>query len=353
MDAVRAEMKKNPLDRMNVKFLVTRGQRTIFAPFYFIYCTLTLLAYAVISGCDVAHINLSADGSTWRKSTLAWLCRLLHIPYVIHLHSGRYHTFWSSQRPVVRRHINRMFEGAGTVIVLGSIWAELVRRNTPSVAKRVIILPNATATMPQKLTMHANEPHPVHILFLGRLGANKGIPELIQALTQLSGVDSWHATLAGDGDVEEVRRSVMDLGLSERVAVPGWVDNQETEELLCTADILVLPSRGENLPMSIVEAFAHGLAVIATPVGAIPEIVEHERTGLLIPVGDVSALQEALVRVMSDKELRTCLGNAARAHHSAKLELSNYVRRLGEIWSQAAKERHVIGAPFTGKGMPL
>jgi glycosyltransferase involved in cell wall biosynthesis len=344
MDAVRSEIHRSPIENVSVSFLITRGQRSTLAPFIFFLSLLKLLIIAAGSKCDVAHINLSADGSTWRKSLLALLCRLLRIPYVLHLHSGRYHTFWSSQRPVLRRYINRMFEGATAVVVLGSIWADLICKNTPSVSERILILPNATASPPAKAIKPDHVAKSVHVLFLGRLGENKGIPELLQAFGGLSNANPWHATLAGDGDVEETRRSILSLGLNERVSAPGWINAFETEEVLRAADILVLPSRGENLPMSIVEAFAHGLAVIATPVGAIPEIVEHERTGLLVPVGDVPALQAALSLVIEDADLRNRLGKAAKEHHHRELELSCYVTRLGKIWRQVAQN----GAPVLG-----
>ena len=79
----------------------------------------------------------------------------------------------------------------------------------------------------------------------------------------------------------------MDLGLVSRVAVPGWVGSDGVERLIANSSILVLPSFVENLPMSVIEGMAAGLAVVATPVGAVEEIIEHEKTGLLIPPGDV------------------------------------------------------------------
>jgi glycosyltransferase involved in cell wall biosynthesis len=353
MDAVRGEIEQNPLQGMTVHFLITRGQQTLLAPLHFVFSVLKLLFLCMISKCDVAHVNLSADGSTWRKSILALVCRIFRIPYVIHLHSGRYHTFWSSQRPILRRYIDQMFEGAAAVVVLGSIWADLIRRNTPSAENRVVILPNATAGVKRQQSMQRSEHQKMHILFLGRLGANKGIPELLRALSGLPKAGGWRATLAGDGDVEATRRSIISLGLDEQVSVPGWVDDQGTEQLLQTADVLVLPSRGENLPMSIVEAFAHGLAVVATPVGAIPDILEHEHNGLLVPVGDADALKAALERLLSDRGLRTQLGQAAKVQHRKKLDLCNYVRHLGEIWRKAATERNTTESSFEAREVQL
>jgi glycosyltransferase involved in cell wall biosynthesis len=344
MDAVRAELRQSPLADVSVRFLVTRGQSSAVAPFVFLRSMLLLICMAATSSYDVAHINLSADSSTWRKSLLASICRLFRIPYVIHLHSGRYHTFWSSQRPAIRRYIDRMFDQAATIVVLGSAWRELICRNIPAAAERVTVLPNATRSIPETRGPGSEN---THILFLGRLGPHKGIPELLRALDRLRDTGTWRATLAGDGDVEKTKTSISDLGMQDRISVPGWVDSRGTDELLRSADILVLPSHGENLPMCIVEGFGHGLAVVATPVGSIPDILEDRRTGLLVPVGDVGALQTALQDLIGNPELRLHLGEAARREHKARLDLTIYVKHLGEIWKGAVAGRS-LGSPAPG-----
>src|SRR5690606_38241464 len=98
------------------------------------------------------------------------------------------------------------------------------------------------------------------------------------------------ATIAGDGDVEEMRTKAAGLGIAGRVAFPGWVGPAEVAELIASADILALPSFAENLPVSVIEGMADGLAVVATPVGAVEDILTSEKSGLLVPPGDVDAL---------------------------------------------------------------
>jgi glycosyltransferase involved in cell wall biosynthesis len=337
MDSLRARIQQSPPNDIAVDFVVTRGTRVATSPFFFAHSVFTLIRAAATSKCDVVHINLSADGSTWRKSILAILCRLLNIPYVIHLHSGRYHTFWDARKGLVREYINRMFEEAAAIIVLGSFWAKLIQKNVPQVASRTFVLPNATSSISHGREVRASGSK-LHILFLGRLGPNKGSSDLLRALASLRQLGSWRATLAGDGDVEEARDLVRHLGLEEQVSIPGWVDSSGTEELLRSADVLALPSRSENMPMSIVEAFAHGTAVVVTPVGSITDIVEHERTGLIVPVGDLDALCSALQRLLEDQTLRERLGRTAQQVHRQRLELSTYISSLGEIWKAAAMQ---------------
>jgi glycosyltransferase involved in cell wall biosynthesis len=87
--------------------------------------------------------------------------------------------------------------------------------------------------------------------------------------------------------------------------------------------------------MCVVEAFAHGLAVVCTPVGALPEIVEHERTGLLVPAKNAPALASALERLLTDPALRARLGIQARAEHAVRFEIGAYVDKLLGVWHLA------------------
>ena len=104
---------------------------------------------------------------------------------------------------------------------------------------------------------------------------------------------------------------------------------------LRAANILVLPSFSENLPMSVIEALAHGAAVVCTPVGALPELIEHERTGLIVKPGDVEGLASALGRLIDDPELRQRLGENGRALHRTRLAIEICAERLVAIWTES------------------
>jgi len=88
--------------------------------------------------------------------------------------------------------------------------------------------------------------------------------------------------------------------------------------------------------MSILEAFAYGAAVIATPVGAVAEVIVPESNGLLVPAGDVENLTKALLRLIIEDELRASLGAAAKRDHAKHYDIQVYLARLTEIWRTAA-----------------
>jgi glycosyltransferase involved in cell wall biosynthesis len=122
----------------------------------------------------------------------------------------------------------------------------------------------------------------------------------------------WQAELAGDGDVAVFRALAAQLGLADRITFPGWVGQGEVSRKLAAADVFVLPSYNENLPMSVLEALAHGVPVITTPVGAIPEAVTDGCEGYLVPPGNQEQLADRLARLIRDGELRRNMATEAR-----------------------------------------
>jgi glycosyltransferase involved in cell wall biosynthesis len=315
--------------------LVTRGQESLFhAGFVFAGALAKLWAAARRGNVDVLHINLASRGSAYRKLTLAALARWLRIPYVVHLHSGRFDQFWRSARPRLGAAIDSFFENASTIIVLGDYWAGVVCDRVPAARGKTVVLANATLPSPGDRAPSGDGR--VRITFLGKIGPNKGTRQLIEALATLKDRSDWTATICGNGAVEESRNLADRLGVADRTSFPGWLDARATAEQLRQTDIFVLPSFSEGLPMSILEAFAWGIAVVATPVGSIPDVIKHERNGLIIPVGDVPALGLALRRLVADGNLRQTLGSTARRDHAARFDINVYIPRLAAIWRAAS-----------------
>jgi glycosyltransferase involved in cell wall biosynthesis len=315
--------------------LVTRGQRGLCrASIIFVRALARIWLAARRGQVDLIHINLASGGSAYRKMMLAALARRAGIPYVVHLHSGRFDQFWRAASPKLAGAIDRLFANSRAVIVLGEYWARVVCRRVPEARHKTIVLPNAT--LPSPCEREPARDGRVRITFLGKIGPNKGTRQLIEALATLVDRSDWTAMICGNGAVEDARNLANRLGIADRTFFPGWLDAQATAAQLRRTDVFVLPSFSEGLPMAILEAFAWGIAVVATPVGSIPEVIEHERNGLIVPVGDVSALAQAIRRLVQDANLRRTLGETARRDHAARFDINAYVPRLVGIWRGAA-----------------
>jgi glycosyltransferase involved in cell wall biosynthesis len=319
---------------IHVAFQATRGHGHVaLSPFYLLAFLVRMLAMRLFGGLDLVHINLSSKGSTYRKLIIAQWARLLRVPYVLHLHGANYQSYWIGDHSLMDRLIRRMFEGSARIIVLGTVWRDFVAKRAPAAADRIVIIPNATDA---PALPHKGGGAQTHILFLGRIGDRKGVPQLGEALHRMQHLPGWRATIAGDGAVEEARQQALAYGIGDRVELPGWVGGDTVAQLLSEADVLVLPSLAENLPVSVIEGMAAGLAVVTTPVGAVEDIITDGVTGLLVPPGTVDELTDALTRVVEDKSLRDRLGTAARAFHRERLSLAPFAAAVSETWRQAA-----------------
>lgn len=317
--------------------LVTRGQKSMFwALLVFARALVQFCAAARRREVDLLHIHLAWRGSVYRKLIIAAIARHFGIPYVVHLHAGQFDRFWAAAGKRLRRSISRLFVDSAAIIVLGDYGARVILDRLPTIRDKITILPNASAS-PSQPNRGRPETGQVRITFLGQLGPEKGVPQLVDALGKLGCRADWTATIAGNGEVDQTRAQTRRLAIADRVDIPGWLGARETAALLEQTDILVLPSFVETLPMAIIEAFAYGIAVIATPVGAVPEVIAHERNGLLVPVGHVEALASALGQLLENGALRRSLGDAARRDHAERYEPNTYIMRLVSIWRQAAR----------------
>lgn len=172
------------------------------------------------------------------------------------------------------------------------------------------------------------------VLFVGALEPYKNVDGLDAAWRRLATrVPEASLVIVGSGSQRTiVARLVRDF--PGRVEHHEWLDPLAVATALDDATLLVLPSWPEGLGRVVIEAFARGRAVVATDAGGIPDLVTHEREGLLIPPADVHALTAALERVLTDRELAVRLGAAARVRytswHSTPDELARQLRALVE-----------------------
>ena len=178
------------------------------------------------------------------------------------------------------------------------------------------------------------------LLCAAAVTAGKGHDVLVQALAPLRGLD-WQLTCAGSlerdpSTVGGVRALVRDLGLDDRVFFTGELDAAALAAQLDAADLFVLAPRHETYCMAVAEALAHGLPVVATETGAIPDLVAggDRPAGLLAQPGDVRALSEALRRVISDPELRSQLACGARSARERLGRWDTAVERFEHVLSR-------------------
>ena len=264
------------------------------------------------AGRDVVHIHsaLAPAVTVLRASLLAWAGRRRGAQVVVHAHGGNIETWL---RPAHRRLLMRlaMWPAARVVAVwtageralvaaLGAGKVRLVDNGVPA--------PEATAG---RSVDHAGAPR---ILYVGLLTPRKGVVDLIEASQLLSGRGIAHelCLLGGTPDEGPEAEVPVRAAADGRAVIMGTRPPEEMGQAYASADIFCLPSWWEAMPLSVLEAMASGLPVVATDVGDVSRAVVDGETGFVVPVHDPSALADALQKLLIDPALRRRMGNGGK-----------------------------------------
>jgi glycosyltransferase involved in cell wall biosynthesis len=182
------------------------------------------------------------------------------------------------------------------------------------------------------------------VLAVGRLVEKKGFGLLVEACRLLR--DWGHPVrclIVGEGDQRaSLTQQIRTLGLQDRVVLAGAQPQERLIETLHRATVLVLPcvigatGDRDGLPTVLLESLAVGLPAISTRLAGIPEIIEHGKTGLLVPPGDPFCLARAIEEVVGNRELRQCLGREGRAKAAETFDIRRNVATLRELFARRA-----------------
>ena len=173
-----------------------------------------------------------------------------------------------------------------------------------------------------------------HLVFVGRLAAVKGVAMLLRAVAGLAPrYPDLKLTLIGDGPERNALEALQrDLGLGDRVTFAGPKTQEDVAETLSTADLFVLPSFAEGVPVVLMEAMASGLPVVATRIAGIPELVEDGVSGRLVPPGNLAALSEAIAALLDDPAAARAMGESGRATVEAEFDIAHEAAKIGRLF---------------------
>ncbi|QSX76044.1 glycosyltransferase family 4 protein [Lysobacter arenosi] len=277
------------------------------------------------------HVHLASRASFWRKLAAVSPAWMLRIPVLVHLHGAEFRDFQEKESgPLGRFFIRQMLERSCRVVALSEGWREWLDKQFPVAQTQVI--PNSVRLPEQARAVTSPSPT---LLFMGRLGKRKGTHDLIRAFATLAALSPPpKLILAGDGDIAGARLLAEELGISQLVDTPGWVGPDAKARLLQEATAYVLPSYNEGLPMSVLEAMAHGLPVVSTPVGGIPDAITDGEDGFLVSPGDIEALSSRLRMLLSDPELAGRIGDAAREKVRTRFATSAVIERWLRLYAE-------------------
>ena len=246
----------------------------------------------------VMHV-LANSGWAWHlfAAPALSIARLRKTPLIVNYRGGNAEPFFAR----APRHVLRMLAAASLRVTPSTF----LQRVFSAHGLTAVVIPNVIdlsrfAAVPRRSFGDAPQ-----LLVTRNLEPIYDIPTAIRAFAGIVPVfPAARLTVAGSGpELLRLQALVAELGLQEQVAFSGRIDNAAIPALYAAADCLVNASTVDNMPISILEAFASGVPVVSTAAGGIPDLVEQGVSGLLVPVGDHQAMTRELLRVLQDAQL--------------------------------------------------
>ena len=309
--------RENFSSSVSVEFIDTRGYSN--NPWHSItklIGALWLVTRRKIRGnVDVVHLNLGRKGSAIRKLTLtAWCTYILRLPCVLQLHSSSFDSFADALNPSLRKLLVHIMNRAEKILVLGNVWRNYLISIGCNPEKVEVFVMGVPDLLPNREANPAlsNDADPYYyILFAGEMSERKGLPYLIEALS-LPGTEQVRLIAAGAGNLSEWRAFSEKFGVADRVALIGLVDPSLIHHLMGLVDAMILPSRAEGLPVSVLEALSSGALAICTTAGSLSEFITDGKDSIVLNSPAPEDIASGLRNAVAAKSTNSLSDNARK-----------------------------------------
>lgn len=270
------------------------------------------------------------------------------IPLIVRAHGATYsQRKFSGEKIYLGDRINRYIERwcirkAAAITVPSEFQKREICSETGLPPQRVRVVSNPISPdilrKSHKTTVFEKETQPI-VLYTGRIEYRKGIIPLLKCISQVIRKQSnVKFVLAGGYHVSltdrTVRKIIQEEAIAEYVQLKGHVPWEKLVDLYKTSSIFVIPSYYETFSISCIEAMAFDLPVVGAKGSALPELIEDEVTGLLIPPGNSQALATAILRLLKDKDLRQRMGQAGRQRVLSKFTVAQVVKQTLALYKK-------------------
>lgn len=329
---VRVYEEAGLLQRYGVRYLATHCDGGAVRKLGVMLAALWTFAGLLLRGrVGLVHVHMASRASFWRKSLFLLLAYAARVPAILHLHGGGFAQFYGAEcGPVRQRFVRHVFRRSARVVVLSEGWKQWVQAMC---AHPHVVCVHNPVVLPPASTWEGRARGAV--LSLARLGAPKGSFDLLQAAAEVAPqVAALELRLGGDGELAAVQARAGQLGIAAHLNLLGWVAGKGKQRELALASLFALPSYHEGMPMSVLEAMAAGVPVLATTVGGIPEAVADGVEGFLVAPGDVAALAARLQQLLQDEALARRMGAAGRRKVEMMFSTQAVLPRLEQLYRE-------------------
>lgn len=324
-------IRKMPVwEKYDIKLLATQKDGNKLTKFLCVFAA-AIKAPFVIARCKIVHFQMVPGITLLTQLPALISAKLLRKKVVMSVHVGDQLELYANDR-----FFKWWFRRADLVLLLARRWEKFFKELYADIIVPTDVLYNACEMRPfipmsekQKL-----------IIFAGTLDKNKALDLLLKAWASIMNkYPEWNIAVLGSGDRSFFEAISRELGCSETVSFKGYVVGEEKERYFHDASVLCFCSYMEGFPMTVLEAWSHGIAVVTTPVGGLPDVVEDGINCMAFPVGDYERLAIKLDSILSNVELRAIIGENGYNCAQTSFSLDTISQKLDNIYSGLIAKR--------------
>lgn len=283
----------------------------------------------ILRRSDIVHLTTSGHLACMRDLVVSYVAAIFCIPVVYHIRFGRIPALAVSES-LEWRLIHWVMRRASVVVTIDQYTLRAVEHHAPGV--NVVLIPNCVNSVEFSKPRDENR-HGKTMLFVGWVVSTKGVGELIEAWAKVNPQD-WKLEIVGPIDAI-YREELLAQFRPERLEFVGELPHAQAMERMAKCDLFVFPSYTEGFPNVVVEAMVLGKAIVATDVGAIPEMLA-DGCGMLVKPRDVDGLVAALSLLIADEHQRAIMGERASSRAAAKFSLESVFATYMSVWQEVA-----------------
>jgi len=311
-----------------------RGESRVGALIRLMTSPLTFAARLVRVRPRIVHINTSFDlKGYWRDVVYFVIAKALRRRVVYQIHGGALPADFFPRSRMLTWFLRRMLSWSDAVVVLATCQLPAYREFAPR-ARLVRIANGVPACAAELRAERYLADRALETVYVGRLVASKGILEAVDAVALLRKRNVLvRLTIAGSGPAEgQIRQAIASAQLEDCVRLSGAVFGEAKEQLWRAAHVFVLATHREGLPYALLESMACGVVPIVSPVGGIPDVVQDEVQGFLIPNRSPTALADALERLAKDRSRLYRMALAAQAQVTRNYSMSRVEEEFKSLY---------------------
>jgi glycosyltransferase involved in cell wall biosynthesis len=293
--------------------------------------------FRALQNIDLVQIQSSDYYSFWESAYYAVMAKQKGVPVVVR-YGGAFDNFYGGSNSKIQKMIRWILRQPDGIVVQSQSWKEYFGKIVDP--QKLHVIGNAIPHQaPIDRSERTNTQKPKFLFFCGQEAKRKGYFELIEAIETCEGRLELQILAANDDVRADIKKRTMTSKEIDVLLMDSFSREELKSRIYPEADVFLIPSHGEGFPNSMLEAMGASLPIIATPVGAIPEVLEEGKEGFIVELGNIEALKTSIQKLAQDHSLRLQMGAESYRTAMEQYEINTMFSRFDRLWTTVLNNR--------------